>query len=137
MSIEDGNPLEQHPYTSLHYRHPFEFSAPFLPSIKILLKREAEYASELRCATAALAIERFRLAHGKLPEKIDEIVPRFLPAVPLDPFDGRPLRYHRLAKGYVVYSVGGDCHDDGGREPPRNLKFSFQPGYDITFTVEQ
>lgn len=131
------NPLEQHPYVSLHYHHPFEFSATFLPSTDILLKREAEYASELRCATAALAIERFRLAHGKLPEKIDEIVPQFLPAVPPDPFDGQPLRYHRLAKGYVVYSVGGDGHDDGGSEPPRKLKFTFQPGYDITFTVER
>jgi hypothetical protein len=129
--------IERHPYTSLHYHHPFEFSATFLPSIQILLKLEAEYAANLRLATTALAVERFRLAHGKLPEKLDELVPQFLSAVPLDPFDGQPLRYHRLNKGYVIYSIGDDCHDDGGREPPRDLKSNVKPGYDITFTVER
>jgi hypothetical protein len=34
--------------------------------------------------------------------------------VPTDPFDGRPLRYRRLADGVVVYSVGDDRADDGG-----------------------
>ena len=129
--------IERHPYTSLHYHHPFEFSATFLPSIQILLKLEAEYAANLRLATTALAVERFRLAHGKTPEKLDELVPQFLSAVPLDPFNGQPLRYHRLNKGYVIYSIGDDCHDDGGREPPRDLKSNVKPGYDITFTVER
>lgn len=129
--------IEQHPYTSLRYHHAFEFSATFLPSPRIFLKREAEYASNLRVATTALGVERFRLAHGELPAKLDELVPQFLPAVPADPFDGQPLRYRRRAKGYVVYSVGDDCHDDGGREPPRDLKSNFKPGYDITFTVER
>jgi hypothetical protein len=137
FSDEVFDKIEQHPYASLHYHHPFEFSATFLPSIQILLKLEAEYAANLRLATTALAVERFRLAHGKLPEKLDELVPQFLSAVPLDPFDGQPLRYHRLNKGYVIYSIGDDCHDDGGREPPRDLKSNVKPGYDITFTVER
>lgn len=131
------DPIEQHPYTNPHYHHPSLFSATFLPSTKIFLVLEAGYASRLRLGTTALAIERFRLAHGKLPEKLDELVPQFLSAVPADPFDGRLLQYHRLAKGYVIYSIGDDCHDDGGREPPRDLKSNLKPGYDITFTVER
>jgi hypothetical protein len=137
FSAETFDSLEQHPYTSLHYHHPFEFSATFLPSIQIFLKLEAEYASNLRLATTTLAVERFRLARGKLPENLDELVPQFLPAVPLDPFDGQPLRYHLLAKGYVIYSVGDDCHDDGGREKPADWKSSDKTTYDITFTVER
>jgi hypothetical protein len=46
--------------------------------------------------------------------------------LPLDPFDGQPLRYKKLPKGYVVYSNGEDGKDDGGDEKK-----------DITFTVER
>ncbi len=90
-----------------------------------------------RLAITALAIEQFRNQNRRVPEKLNELVPQFLPTVPPDPFDGHALRYHRLTKGYVIYSVGGDCRDDGGREPPRDLKSNFKPGYDITFTVER
>jgi len=33
--------------------------------------------------------------------------------VPLDPFDGA-LRYRRLERGYLIYSVDVDGRDDGG-----------------------
>ncbi len=72
-----------------------------------------------------------------LPENLNELVPQFLPTVLADPFDGQPLRYHRLAKGYVIYSVGQDGHDDGGREKPADWKYSDKTAYDITFTVER
>ena len=62
-----------------------------------------------------LCVLRYRLAHaGALPEKLDALVPEFLDAVPADPFDGKPLRYVRLAKGFSVYSIGADKVDDGG-----------------------
>jgi hypothetical protein len=93
--------------------------------------------ANLRLTKAAIASERFRLARGRLPENLNELVPQFLSAVPLDPFDDLPLRYHRLAKGYVIYSVGPDGHDDGGRERPAHAKSSDKTPYDITFTVER
>jgi len=93
--------------------------------------------AQVRAAQSALAVERFRLAHGQLPEDLQELVPQFLSAVPDDPFDGQSLRYHRLAKGYVVYSIGRDGHDDGGRERPFDAKSSDKTEYDITFTVER
>jgi hypothetical protein len=68
---------------------------------------------------------------------LNDLVPQLLSAMPADPFDGKPLRYHRLTKGYVVYSVGVDGHDDGGREKPPGLKPVVQTPYDITFTVER
>jgi hypothetical protein len=68
-----------------------------------------------QCAVAAVAAERYRLRHGRWPEGLAALVPDFLPAVPLDPFDGQPLRYHRLADGVVIYSVGEDGTDNGGR----------------------
>jgi hypothetical protein len=79
----------------------------------------------------------FRLARGKLPERLTELVPQFLPDVPIDPFDGKPLRYHHLAKGYVIYSIGIDGHDGGGKEKPANWKPGDKTNYDLTFTVER
>jgi hypothetical protein len=72
----------------------------------------------LRCALAALAAERYRLAHGDWPRTLADLVPAYLPAVPLDPFDGEPLRYRRTGTGAVIYSVGEDGRDDGG-DPTR------------------
>jgi hypothetical protein len=68
----------------------------------------------LTSAAAALAAERFRLATGLWPESLDELVPKYLNEVPVDPFTGKPLRFKRLADGLVIYSVGTDGVDDGG-----------------------
>jgi len=45
--------------------------------------------------------------------------------------------FYPLSKGYVIYSVGADGHDDGGREPPEIKKFNDQSSYDITLIVEK
>lgn len=88
----------------------------------------------LRTDRAAIAVERWRLAHnGRIPDSLNQLVPDFLPAVPTDPFDGKPLRYKKLAHGYVVYSIGHDFTDDGGKEEPADADDSTH--YDITFTV--
>jgi hypothetical protein len=117
--------------------HFYRLSAMILPPVHSSVTREAEYFARIRISTTATAVERFRLTHGRLPENLNELTPQFLSAVPIDPFDGAPLRYHHLAKGYVVYSVGRDGHDNGGRERPFDAKSSDKTEYDITFTVER
>ena len=91
----------------------------------------------MEIAATALAIECFRHDQGQLPGDLTELVPQYFKAVPTDPFDGGPLRYRHLPKGYVVYSVGADGHDDGGREEPARKKNSDKSSYDLTFTVER
>jgi hypothetical protein len=97
------------------------------------VKHKAHLQAQLRAVGVALSVERYRVANGTLPESLDALIPKFLTAVPTDPFDGQPLRYRKLVKGYVVYSVGEDENDDGGVEPGP----CFGPGTDITFTVER
>jgi hypothetical protein len=70
--------------------------------------------AELRCASAALAAERYRLAKGKWPDSLGALVPDYLPAVPKDPYTGEPIRLRRLDDGLAVYSVGPDKKDEGG-----------------------
>src|SRR5262249_4671995 len=71
--------------------------------------------AQLRCALTALAVERFRLREGRWPENLSALAPGYLQAVPLDPYDGQPLRYRQLSTGVVIYSVGPDLTDDGGK----------------------
>ena len=76
------------------------------------------YTALVRSAIVALALERYRLANGRWPDKLTDLVPIYLPAVPTDPEDAAPLRYRRLADGAVVYGVGTDGKDDGGAITP-------------------
>jgi ABC-type transport system involved in multi-copper enzyme maturation permease subunit len=72
--------------------------------------------AEVRCTIVALAVERYRLQHGRWPESLSALAPSPLPRIPTDPYDGQPLRYRQLADGAVVYCVGPDGKDDGGRQ---------------------
>jgi hypothetical protein len=65
------------------------------------------WQAQIACARTAISIERFKLKYKKLPEKLDELVPEFMPDVPLDPFDEKPLRYK---KGEI--EVSGLRYDD-------------------------
>jgi hypothetical protein len=98
-----------------------------------------EDAARLRCAIVMLAAERYRLEHGKWPETIAELVPQFLDSVPLDPFDGQPLRWRRREGGMVVYSIGNDLADDGGQVHPRatNLQSPGDTGYRLWDVAER
>ncbi len=72
--------------------------------------------AHLDLARTAIAVERYRLAMGGVPEQLDQLVPRYLKEVPLDPFDGKPLRYKRTEPGYLVYCILEDGQDNGGRQ---------------------
>jgi hypothetical protein len=87
----------------------------------------------MRCLIACLAAERYRQVHHEWPVSLDALVPAELSAVPIDPFDGHPIRYRKLADGVVLYSIGQDGTDDGGNlaEGANFLK----PGTDLGFRM--
>jgi hypothetical protein len=93
---------------------------------------DARTRASLRVAYTALASERFHLAHGKWPERVQDLVPQYLSAVPLDPYDSAPLRIVRKGSAIVVYSVSQDREDQGGTllDVPTN------PGSDIGFVLQ-
>jgi hypothetical protein len=110
--------------------------AQFALDLRHALERTAEATAQLRAAETALAVERYRAANGQaLPASLAELEPRYLATVPEDPFDGKPLRFHRLSpKGFVVYSIGRDRQDDGGKPKPA---VKTDGGYDVTFIVKR
>lgn len=76
--------------------------------------RLAEVYVAYQQTIVACAVERFRLAQGRLPDTLEKLVPAFLEEVPVDPFDGKPMRYFPDEDQFVIYSIGSNGVDDGG-----------------------
>lgn len=51
----------------------------------------------------------YRQSHGSFPSALGALGP-----APIDPLDGKPIRYRKTAKGFLIYSVDRDGKDDGG-----------------------
>jgi hypothetical protein len=66
-----------------------------------------------------IALELYHREHGTWPNSLDELAPRWLPEVPVDRITGGPLLYKISDDRPLVYSVGVDRDDDGGRVPAR------------------
>jgi hypothetical protein len=82
-------------------------------------------AADRAAAICGLAAERYRLRHGAWPLALDDLTPDLLPdswaaGLPVDPFDGQPLRYLVDDDGLHVWSVGMNGRDDGGSDDPRD-----------------
>lgn len=71
--------------------------------------------ANLRLSNCGLALERYYLANKSWPDSLSALVPKFLAAVPEDPFDNQPLRLKRDGDMILVYSLGEDRDDDQGR----------------------
>jgi hypothetical protein len=104
-----------------------------------MLELDTRCAAQAFAAQTAIAIERYRLAKGHLPESLENLVPVYLESMPKDPFDGRNLRYIAREKGFVVYSINEDLTDNGGAErDSRGRDSRGKPlPWDITFNIER
>jgi hypothetical protein len=66
-------------------------------------------------ARIASRLERYRLAHGSYPDKLEALVPEY-GELPHDVMNGQPYHYKLNPDGtYMIYSVGWDQKDDGGQ----------------------
>jgi len=95
-------------------RFRYTMTANLLPAINAAVTAAARGGSQNDAADAALAVELFRRRHGRLPADLNELAPEFLPEVPLDRIDGRPLRFVVRDGECAIYSVGENGVDDGG-----------------------
>jgi hypothetical protein len=77
-----------------------------LPAVEKVAQAHWRTTALERCAVLGIACERFRQKHHLWPNDLNELVPAFVSEIPLDPYDGRPLRYAKTDSGVVVFSVG-------------------------------
>jgi hypothetical protein len=95
-----------------HLRYPSEMS---VSSLSRILAKSMRAETERSLVMAAIALKRYKVRHGTLPQSLSELIPEFIGGEPVDYMDGHPLRYRaQPAAGFLLYSVGEDGIDEGG-----------------------
>jgi len=85
-------------------------------SANFLCLKAALAQTDIRQAMLGCALERYHLANGRFPDQLNEAFPQGVPASTRDTITGQPMKYRRTAEDrFVLYSVGWDEKDDGGK----------------------
>jgi hypothetical protein len=77
--------------------------------------RHKRLVAHVRLLAAELAVRAYRSAQGRAPTSLEQLVPKYLQHVPLDPFSGKPMVYRPQDTNWRLYSIGEDGVDDGGK----------------------
>ena len=78
-------------------------------------ERAEKYLGYRDGVVVGIALELWRRRHGEWPRSLDVLAPEYLPSVPADRITGEAVKYVIAEGKPVVYSVGADRKDDGGR----------------------
>jgi hypothetical protein len=89
-----------------------------LPSLRRDMEAVARIEAYDAATRTAVAMTQYRLDHGSLPTQLSDLVPNYLEAIPLDPFDGQPIRLSIKQDRWIIYCIGPDLVDHGGIEKP-------------------
>lgn len=63
----------------------------------------------------AIALAAYHGEKGTYPDTLDALSPAYFKQIPIDIFSDKPLKYHKQDNGYILYSVGPNQKDDGGK----------------------
>lgn len=77
-------------------------------------KRHTHSVAALRLVMTELAVRGYEAKSGRPPKTLGDLVPEWLPAVPLDPFSNQPLVYRLTTNSFLLYSLGPDAQDNQG-----------------------
>ena len=108
-------------------------SRMLVPSAYSIIRQAILVEARNQLAIAAIAVERFRIRHGHVPDSLRELKPDFMSKIPVDPLDGAELRFRREENGSgVLWSIAFDAKDDGGTVPvvPKAGRPLSAPNYD-------
>jgi hypothetical protein len=91
---------------------PSKGASGLISSIAPLTRLTAETLVATECMKTAVAIERYRRQGKILPDKLEDLCPRYIKSIPLDPFTGRAVLYAHDDKSYKVFSAANVRIDD-------------------------
>jgi len=97
-------------------------------SLEMQLVGKCRENVQVHATRLLIAIRCYKMETGELPQYLDDLVPTYIKEIPIDDFDGRPMRYSREKK--IVYSIGTNLIDDGGTGLP------YDDDGDIIFEID-
>jgi hypothetical protein len=87
-----------------------------LPTYAAGIQHEVDKTEQTRRnLPVAFALAAYQRNHGRYPMKLEALVPAYLADIPLDLFSDQALLYRPLESGCLLYSVGPNGKDEGGR----------------------
>jgi hypothetical protein len=81
-----------------------------------------------RLLTGELALRCYQAEQARLPARLEDLTTNCLSRVPRDPFSGLSLIYRPQGTNWLLYSVGEDGVDDGGKPTGRRTSGTVTKG---------
>ena len=92
------------------------FLAAFSCELAPLVDLDDRATTRFELTKLAFALAAYRADHGSYPAKLADLVPKYVKSVPKDIFNNdADLHYSPKGDGYLLYSVGSNGKDDGGK----------------------
>ncbi|MDH5508792.1 MAG: hypothetical protein OEZ32_00380 [Nitrospinota bacterium] len=102
---------------------------------KVYVKRNFVTEARYYLAKTALAAQIYHARAERYPASLDDLAPDYITSVPIDPFDGKPLKMVSVEDGILIYSVGPDYTDNGGKTEKEKSLLDIKDGEDIVFPL--
>jgi hypothetical protein len=83
--------------------------ALFFPTPDYALRFKCTMECKVAATRLVVACNAYLLKEGRLPDRLQTLLPTYLADIPNDPYDGKPFRYSSSMG--IVYSVGKDLKD--------------------------
>ncbi|MGA2257990.1 MAG: hypothetical protein ABSG53_25275, partial [Thermoguttaceae bacterium] len=91
------------------------FVSLFLPKAPPGSDAEDRGTTQFELTKLGFALAAYHADHGTYSVKLAELVPKYVARVPKDIFNASDLHYRPEGDGYLLYSVGVNGKDDGGK----------------------
>ncbi|WP_050026077.1 hypothetical protein [Verrucomicrobium sp. BvORR034] len=87
--------------------------------------------ADFEAARINLALRLFEVDHQRLPHDLQSLVPTYLPAVPLAPFSGKPMRWNLEAA--TICAISSEADNERGNHTPTSPE-EHERGLDFTLS---
>jgi hypothetical protein len=109
----------------------------FIGDVEAVFMKVAQIEAIMLANRAGLACRLYKNRMGRYPESLEALVPDFLAGIPIDPFTGKSFVYRRKGEGFIVYSLGSNQKDDGGRSSWKITQLVMEKDDDWTWKEEK
>ncbi|HEV8071900.1 MAG TPA: hypothetical protein VGP76_29570 [Planctomycetaceae bacterium] len=86
-----------------------------LPAFEAAFQAENRAHSRETLGQLGFSLAAYSADHSAYPDSLDALAPKYIGRVQNDPCTDQPMHYRREGAGCVLYSVGANGVDDGGR----------------------
>jgi hypothetical protein len=91
------------------------FVSLLLPALSAAANAEDRGTMRFELTRLAFGLAAYRAQHGSYPGRLADLAPKHIAEAPKDIFGAADLRYRLEGSGYLLYSIGQNGKDDGGK----------------------